>query len=64
METVRSNDMDCCRQFSNQPISLAMAYIAMQQWQNIYDPDVGFVRGTIFSELDKPFLGREGLPRE
>ena len=35
--------------------SLAMVYPVMQSWQSIYDPEVGFVNGTIFEELDKPF---------
>ena len=40
-----------------QNISLAMAYVPYQNWQNIYDIDDGFKAGTIFADLDKPFLG-------
>ena len=36
-----------------------MAYVPMQQWRQLYDPNVGFSRGTIFMELDKPFCGKE-----
>lgn len=36
---------------------LAMAYVPWQKWQNIYDPDKGFQCGTIFEELNLPFLG-------
>ena len=39
--------------------SLAMAYVPMQPWMQLYEPDVGFVRGTIFGQLDLPFLGEE-----
>ena len=39
--------------------SLAMAYIEWQKWQKIYPPDVAFSRGTIFTELDMPFIGEE-----
>ena len=39
--------------------SLAMAYVPMQQWQNLYEPDVAFARATLFAELDKPFIGEE-----
>lgn len=39
---------------------IGMAYVPMQQWRQLYDPTVGFHRGTIFMELDKPFLGKEG----
>ncbi len=39
---------------------LAMANVEMQTWQKIYDPEKGFIRGTIFCELDLPFLCEEG----
>ncbi|MBQ5321656.1 MAG: spore coat associated protein CotJA [Oscillospiraceae bacterium] len=35
-----------------------MAYVPQQKWQKIYSSEIGFTRGTIFEELDKPFLGR------
>ncbi len=38
-------------------ISLAMAYVPFQAWQNIYDVDDAFNAGTLFADLDKPFLG-------
>lgn len=41
--------------------SLAMAYVPWQQWRELYTPEVGFKRGTIFSELDKPFIGEEAV---
>ena len=41
-----------------QKLSLAMAYV---MWQDgigkVYPPEEGLDRGTIFPELDKPFLG-------
>ncbi len=40
-----------------QNISLAMSYVPYQQWQNIYDTDDAFAAGTLFADLDKPFLG-------
>lgn len=39
-------------------LPLAMAYVPQQSWQDIYSADVAFERGTIFSQLDKPFLAR------
>lgn len=39
---------------------LAMARVEMQTWQKIYEPEKGFQRGTIFCELDLPFLCEEG----
>lgn len=39
--------------------ALAMAYVPMQQWRMLYEPDVAAARGTLFAELDKPFIGEE-----
>ena len=60
METIL-NTGSCCEELSSQPISLAMAYVPMQRWQNIYEPDLALERGTIFAELDKPFLGKDAV---
>ena len=40
---------------------LAMAYVPFQMWEKPYDDAVGFVRGTIFPSLDKPFIGEEAV---
>lgn len=39
---------------------LAMAYVPWQRWCETYEPAAGFHRGTIFPELDLPFLGGGG----
>mgnify|MGYP003300152713 CR=1 FL=1 len=44
-------------------LSLAMAYVPMQKWRNIYEADVGLDRGTMFCELDLPFKGKGGVLR-
>ena len=36
---------------------LAMVYSPVQSWQNVYCVEEGFMTGTIFRELDKPFYG-------
>lgn len=36
---------------------LAMVYSPYQEWQNIYSGEKAMEAGTIFAELDKPFLG-------
>lgn len=38
-------------------LPLAMAYVPWQCWNNVYEPAEGWHRGTIFPELDLPFLG-------
>lgn len=35
---------------------VAMAYVPWQRWQQVYPVDKAISRGTIFPDLDKPFL--------
>jgi len=35
---------------------LASVYAPIQQWRNLYDKETALERGTIFSELDLPFI--------
>ena len=39
---------------------VAMAYVPWQRYPEPYPVCKGFIRGTIFEELDKPFLGKGG----
>lgn len=39
-------------------LPLAMAYVPMQQWNEIYEGEKALERGTIFPELDLPFCGK------
>lgn len=41
---------------SNYP--LASVYAPLQEFQNLYDRDTALSRGTLFSELDLPFMGK------
>lgn len=41
---------------------LAMAYVPVQMWETPYDVLEGIHRGTLFPELDKPFLGGGNRP--
>ena len=36
---------------------LAMSYVPDQRCENVYQLEYGFVRGTIFADLDKPWIG-------
>lgn len=49
--------------FANEDVPLAMAYVPFQRWQMLYDESVGLERGTIFKQLDKPFIGEEAVGR-
>ena len=35
---------------------LAMAYVPMQSFRNLYSPAEALIRGTLFEELDKPLV--------
>lgn len=52
--------MKCDKQSENiQNFPIAMAYVPWQKWKKVYNDDVGLERGTIFPELDLPFMGEE-----
>lgn len=36
---------------------VGMTYVPMQRWSNLLPLEEGFYQGTIFQDLDKPFLG-------
>lgn len=42
---------------------VAMAYVPWQNWKDIYEPCKALESGTLFPELDKPFLGKGGTCR-
>lgn len=39
---------------------LAMAYVPMQEFSSLYDPQQALDNGTLFADLDKPFLAAGG----
>ena len=47
--------------FSDTPLDrlpLAMSYVPMQSFGEVYDEHEALKRGTLFPELDKPFYGK------
>lgn len=52
METTCRPETGC----AGQPPVVGMAYVPRQPLQNVYEADRGFTRGTIFPDLEKPFL--------
>ena len=46
----------CCRL---EQLPLAMSYVPGQLWGELYDPQTALQQGTLFPELDLPFLGKE-----
>lgn len=56
---MQCNNMNCHNNtdyISNMPIG--MAYVPWQHWNEIYDIEIGFHNGTIFPDLNKPYMGR------
>ncbi len=41
-------------------MAVAMAYVPWQKWMGTYDVDTALAKGTIFPQLDLPFLGKGG----
>ena len=39
---------------------LAMAYVPFQKYENVCSPEEGLSIGTMFGDLNLPFLGRKG----
>ncbi len=48
------------RRFNQIPLDklpVAMAYVPLQRWEELYDLSRGFACGTIFPSLSKPYTG-------
>ena len=43
--------------------ALAMAYVPWQEWRDIYETEKALHCGTIFKELNLPFIGKGGAKR-
>ncbi len=60
MDDFMSDMMDDMREQSmmmnGQKPVVAMAYVPWQNLNTVYDPEGGLCRGTIFPELDKPWM--------
>lgn len=46
--------------WATENFALAMAYVPMQHFKNVYEPDEALQIGTLFPELNKPFMGWKG----
>ena len=51
---------DCCIYDTLKGMPVAMAYVPWQEFKDLYPIEKALCRGTIFQELDKPFLGKGG----
>ena len=51
-----TGNSDRCADNRSTDMPIAMAYVPMQRWNQVYDMSRGLTRGTIFPELDLPFV--------
>jgi hypothetical protein len=59
----RMQATSCASRCSRDPLNnlaLAIAYVPWQCWDQTYDLEKAMQAGTIFPELNKPFLGKRG----
>lgn len=50
-----SSTMGGSAAYNNMPVG--MCYVPWQMWGSVYEPCKALERGTMFPDLDKPFLG-------
>ena len=43
-----------------EPMVLGMAYVPNQSWGDLYEPEEALSKGTIFRNLDYPFMRKGG----
>ncbi|MBQ8413264.1 MAG: spore coat associated protein CotJA [Lachnospiraceae bacterium] len=58
-----SNNSDCGCNDNNmkmRTMPLAMAYVPIQNWGELYDPETALCQGTIFPDLNLKFCGARG----
>lgn len=53
--TTSTRTMGASAAYNNMPVG--MCYVPWQMWGSVYDPCKALERGTMFPDLDKPFLG-------
>jgi len=67
-QSVKSRKTDTCDMtievspLPKNPV-VGMAYVPFQQFGALYSAEKGFSAGTVFPDLDKPFLGKRGVSK-
>ena len=53
-----NNNMNCNYSRCNRTnMNIAMAYVPWQEFRNLDNFKCGYIAGTIFKDLNKPFMG-------
>ncbi len=55
---INDNNHGCTGQIPPGGVAPVLMCVPDTGWTDLYEPDTGFGRGTVLSQLDKPFLGR------
>ena len=65
MESRKTDTCDMTIEVSPLPKNpvVGMAYVPFQQFGALYSAEKGFSAGTVFPDLDKPFLGKRGVSK-
>lgn len=66
MADYQNSNASCPAGYCEDPLrgmALAIAYVPWQRWNQTYDLEKALQVGTIFPDLDKPFLGKRGVCR-
>ena len=58
-KNARDDALQCIAAELPQTVALAMAYVPFQALGSTYDPEQALASGTLFPDLNKPFLGRK-----
>lgn len=60
---VEEHSSDHCIYDTLKGLPVAMAYVPWQFWKTLHSAEKALHRGTIFEELDKPFMGMGGCQK-
>lgn len=64
MNNSDNQEIESATEKKQQKLSLAMAYVPWQKFENLYNSTMALNRGTLFKDLDFPFIREEVIPRE
>ena len=53
-----TRESDCSNYFITLGAPLAAVYSPIQVWRGVYSEAQALARGTLFADLDKPFMGK------
>ena len=61
MQSIKCDE--CSLHTETDRFPVGMAYVPWQSFGALYEPEKSFEVGTMFVEMDRPFLGKGGMMR-